>query len=162
MVRMGLSAAWIKLQTVTYPTQPAMREQFERNYARYNRAMLWTSNHEFYLLVSKTRQKLAVRQDRPGWATPGETLCHSVQLDFSVPSRGLSDMTSYCFLENLGLLYSGNQRKCSKPSWAWQALKRIINVLRGITGCLTHLSALTQDQTYLCHSWQLLFQQENP
>jgi len=85
-----------------------MREKFERNYARCNCAMLWTSNDELYLLVSKMRQKLVVRQGRPGCGTPRETQCRSGQLDFSVLSRGSSDMTSYCFLENLGFLYSGD------------------------------------------------------
>lgn len=56
-------------------------------------------------------------------------------------------MTSYSFLKNLGFLYSGDQRKCSNSSWAWQVLKRNINALRGISDCLTHHSTLTHDQT---------------
>lgn len=131
----------IKQQTVSYPTLTDTREQFERNSAMYNRATLWTNNHEFCLLISKLWQKLPVIQDRPGWATPGETQCHSVQLGFSVPSRGSSDMTSYCFLENLGFLSLGNKRKCCNPSWAWQSTKE--DALSGIRSCLAQLFALT-------------------
>lgn len=113
--------------------------------------MLWASSHEFYLLISKTRQKPAVIRDRQGWATFFEAQCHEdFSLDFSVLSWIHQTLLSALFL---GTWTSSTQ--ATREVQPFVGLANIndghkaveIDMLRGIIACLTDLSALIQDQT---------------